>query len=353
MATLKDIATRAGVSQGTVSRILNEDSTLNVSVGTRENVIKIALELGYKSVAQRHRNSKAASYSFDNNDVNGMKNIMIGIAQMFEMQQLQDDIYYMMLKNMVDSECFSNGWNTVALFRDENGNFVKNNDVKLDGIIAIGRFTIEEILSMEKYTSNIVFIDSSPDEMKYNSIVPNYHMAVRQVLAHFKALGYEKFAYLGAVKTYNGLKKLTTDPRFYYYRNTLLSKNLFDEDLVIDCEMNSRSSYVAMDKYIKEHGAPPEAMFVSSDATVAGVLQAIRENGFLVPTDCSIVTYNNTAFSEGCTPPLDSIEVYIQESAKEASFALMRLWKIQRLPRKTVIPCELIIRGSVKSKIDA
>ena len=45
MATLKDIANLAGVSQGTVSRILNKDITLNVSDKTRENVVKIANEL--------------------------------------------------------------------------------------------------------------------------------------------------------------------------------------------------------------------------------------------------------------------------------------------------------------------
>ena len=51
MATLKDIALKAGVSQGTVSRILNGDSTLNVAAETREKVTKIAVELGYRSVS--------------------------------------------------------------------------------------------------------------------------------------------------------------------------------------------------------------------------------------------------------------------------------------------------------------
>ena len=52
MATLKDIALKAGVSQGTVSRILNGDSTLNVAAETREKVTKIAVELGYRPVSQ-------------------------------------------------------------------------------------------------------------------------------------------------------------------------------------------------------------------------------------------------------------------------------------------------------------
>lgn len=346
MATLKDIAERAGISQGAVSRILNGDTTLNVAAETRENVTRIAAELGYRSVSQRHKNARVQEKESEKNT----KNITVGIAQMFEMQQLQDDIYYMMLKNMVEAECFSNGWNTVTLYRDRDGSFVKNSDTQLDGLIAIGRFTTEEIQSFERYTANLVFIDSSPDEMKYYSIVPNYHMAIRLVLDHFEKKGFERVAYAGAVSTYNRVKKLTMDPRFYYYKNSMLDRGLFEEDLVIDCEMNSRSSYEAMNRYLEEKKRPPKALFISSDATAAGILKAIREHGFSVPGDCNIVTYNNTTFSESSTPPLDSIEVYLRESAKEAAFALNRLWNVERLPRKIVIPCSLVVRGSVEEE---
>ena len=344
MATLKDIANKAGVSQGTVSRILSGDSTLNVAPETRETVTKIANELGYKSNTHRHKNTRTAAP----NSANTQKRFRIGIAQMFETPQLQEDIYYMVLKNMVDKECFSNGWTTVTLYRNQEGQFVKNSDDRLDGIIAIGRFTTKEIQSFEAFTPNIVFIDSAPNEMKYYSIILNYQMAIRLVLEHFQEMGYEKVAYAGAVHTYNKVKQLTIDPRFYYYKNSMIEKQLFTEDLVIDCEMNSRSSYQAMTQYIKEHKCPPKALFISSDATAAGILKSIRDNGFSVPEDCGIVTYNNTAFSENCMPPLDSIEVYLQESACEATFALSRLWSAHTLPKTVVVPCSLIVRGSVK-----
>ena len=65
MATLKDIALKAGVSQGTVSRILNEDSTLNVAAETRENVMRIAEELGYsQSVLTRALNALEEQFGF-------------------------------------------------------------------------------------------------------------------------------------------------------------------------------------------------------------------------------------------------------------------------------------------------
>lgn len=55
MATLKDIAERAKVSQTTVSRVLNGDSTLNVTEETREKIFAAARELEYKTVRQRYQ----------------------------------------------------------------------------------------------------------------------------------------------------------------------------------------------------------------------------------------------------------------------------------------------------------
>lgn len=348
MATLKDIAKRAGVSQGTVSRILNEDKTLNVSTVTRESVWNIARELNYKSVAQRYQ--RAAEQRENSNADKPVQDSKrrIGIAQMFEMDELQEDIYYMRMKNVMDMECFSKGFNTVMLFRNSEGHFVKNDDQPLDGLIAIGRFTQEEIMDFERYTSNIVFVDSSPDDMKYHAVVPNYHMAVRLVMNYFSELGYEDVAFVGAVHTFNGVKQLTMDPRFYYYKNYMQYRERYNEKLVIDCAMNSRSSYEKMQEYIKKHKCPPKAMFVSSDATIPGIIKAIQENGFSIPEDASIVAYNNTSISVNSNPPMDSVEVYLSEYAKSAVFCMERLWKCSQLPKKIVIPCSLITRNSVK-----
>lgn len=58
MTTIKDIAFKANVSIGTVSRVLNFDDTLSVSDSTREKILKIADELQYKSLKKRKIKSK-------------------------------------------------------------------------------------------------------------------------------------------------------------------------------------------------------------------------------------------------------------------------------------------------------
>lgn len=49
MATLKDIANKAGVSTSTVSRVLNYDTTLSVGEETKRKIFEVAEELEYKS----------------------------------------------------------------------------------------------------------------------------------------------------------------------------------------------------------------------------------------------------------------------------------------------------------------
>ena len=348
MATLKEIAAIAGVSQATVSRVLNQDPSLSVTEETRKRVLQTAKELGYRTVQQRYQAYQEADPPAPVKPQEAMER-RIGIAQMFENQQLLEDIYYMMLKNILDEVCFEKTWSTVTLFRNEQGHFVKNDDLPLDGIVAIGRFTQKEIQDFHGYTDNIVFLDSSPDEEKYCSIVPNYHLAVRQVLHCFWQRGYQHIAYLGSVYTFGNTKELSMDPRFYYYKNSLLERNVYNPALVMDCEMNSRSSYEAMKAYLDSGKPLPDAIFTASDVVAPGLLKALREHGIRIPEDMGIITFNNTSISQLSQPPLASVEVYIRENAEAAALCMELLWNQKTHPKKITISCRLEERGSVRA----
>ena len=53
MATIKDIAEKAGVSQSTVSRVLNQDATLSVGEDTRSRILRIAEDLHYQKKSRK------------------------------------------------------------------------------------------------------------------------------------------------------------------------------------------------------------------------------------------------------------------------------------------------------------
>ena len=58
MATIKDIAEKAGVSPAAVSRILNNDTTLSVGEETRKRVLEAAAALNYKRTRKRNINKR-------------------------------------------------------------------------------------------------------------------------------------------------------------------------------------------------------------------------------------------------------------------------------------------------------
>ena len=346
MATLKEIAHIAGVSPATVSRVLNQDPSLSVTEETRKRVQQAAKDLGYQTVQQRYLAARAPEGSGGPKPREGEER-RIGVAQMFEKQQLLEDIYYLMLKNVLDEVCFERHWSTVMLFRNGQGHFVKNDELPLDGIVAIGRFTQGEIDDFHCYTENVVFLDSSPDEEKYCSIVPNYRLAVRQVLNCFWAHGYERIAYLGSVYTFGPKKELTMDPRFYYYKNSLLEREQYRADLVLDCEMNSAGSYAVMKAYLEEGRPLPEAIFAASDVVAPGLLRALREHHIPVPEQVGVITFNNTSLSQLAEPPLSSVEVFFWENADAAAVCMELLWQKKMHPKQIIISCSLEERGSV------
>ncbi|MDE7200482.1 MAG: LacI family DNA-binding transcriptional regulator [Lachnospiraceae bacterium] len=340
MATLKDIAARANVSLATVSRVLNHDDTISVSDNTRSNIFRIADELGYKTVVQRY------GTGFAEKDT-PKEALHMGVVQMFEHQELLDDIYYMMMKYVLEEECFKRQSVLSPLLRNAKGMFEKTAGEELDGIYAIGRFTEEEIQSLRQYTENIVFIDSSPDELKYYSIVPNYHQALRLALQYLHGKGHREIAYIGGTHSFGDTKQMQMDDRYYYYRTHLMNRDLFCENFVIDCQMNPKDGYDKMKLYLEQKSHLPTAAFIASDAVAPGVLKALQEYQFRVPEDMSIVTFNNTSLSEFATPPLTSIAVPMRESVREAILCMDRQRKGSSMPVKIVIPCNLVQRESV------
>lgn len=283
MATLKDIADRVGVSQTTVSRVLNQDASLSVTEETRQQVLTTAAALGYKKAAQGQTDKLETGRT-------EQREKRIGIAQMFDIKELQEDIYYLTLKSILDEECFARQWSTLPLFRDERQHFVKNNDFPLDGLFAIGRFTEKEITDFKAYTKNIVFLDSDPNPQEYYSILPNYHLAIQLAMEHFRKNNYNQVAYAGSVHTFGHRKESALDPRFYYYRTDQINRNCFDPQLVLDCPMNAKGGYEAMTAYLKRCGSAPGAMFMSSDSIAPGILMALQEQNIRIPQDISIIT---------------------------------------------------------------
>ncbi len=340
MATLKDIAAATGISTSTISRVLNQDKTISVSPQTQRRIFEAAEALGYVPRGKSRQEAKAPAA--------GLK---MGIAQMFEPDQVMQDPYYLYMKNELEKECFANGIETTTLFRDETGGFTAPGGAQLDGVFAIGSFTTQEIRSFERCSKHVVFVDSTPDDETYFAVVPNFHLGLRQAAARFLETGHRRIAFLGSHYTLQRTRDLLLDARLYYFRNILREKGLFDETYVLDCgAMTSPAAYETLSAALARWEQKPDALFLASDAMVQGAMRALDEAGVRVPQDLSVIAFNDTPNSQNATPPLSAVRV-LQHELAVAAVVSMRLCR-GSLPHpfKTVVPCLYVERGSVAER---
>jgi LacI family ebg operon transcriptional repressor len=123
MATLKDIATEAGVSLATVSRVLNDDPTLNVKEETKHRILEIAEKLEYKSSTSRKMQSGAV----------GQQHILALYSYLQELEI--NDPYYLAIRHGIETQCEKLGVELTNCY----ANATLPETKKLTGVLIVGK----------------------------------------------------------------------------------------------------------------------------------------------------------------------------------------------------------------------
>lgn len=338
MATLKEIAGNVGVSVGTVSRVLNHDSTISVSDETKIKIFEIAEEMQYKTLKQRKSNSK-----------NKISKLRVGIVEMYSHSEQLQDPYYLLLRSVVDKECFDNEIEVVNVYKSDKGyKYIGSEDIC--GVIAIGKFSKSEIMMLNKISDNIVFLDSAPDEQNYDSVNVNFKLGTCKALDYLLELGHTEIGYVGSYNTLDDFKEKSMDNRLKYYIDYMKEKKLYKKENILDTrEMTTIAGYDIMKHFIGNNKDLPTAFFVGNDTIAIGVLKALYEKNIRVPEDVSIIGFNDLIASQYTMPPLTTVRVHIEHLANASvDLILEKINKSRRYCKKVIIPSELVVRESTK-----
>ncbi len=333
MATIKDIANTVGVSIATVSRVLNLDETLNVSDETRKRVLEVAEELNY--IAIKERKNKGKTYN-------------IGIVYWYTDVQEINDPYFLSIRMAVERKCSEEEINfkNIDLQRVLNGNFNDYNN--LDGIIAIGIFDNTDIDKIKKLSKNIVFIDSSPDEKIYDSIVVDFKNAVKESMEYLYELGHRKIGYIGGICYSRNEKSVFVNYREKTYKEFMDKTGYYKKEWILTGKFSPEDGYNLMKKALKEKEVPT-AFFVASDPMAIGAYKAIFEAGLKIPDDISIIGFDDIYTAQFLAPSLTTVRVYKDIMGEIAVETLLDRIKQKRdLGRKIVLPTKLIKRESCR-----
>lgn len=328
MATIKDIAKKANVSIATVSRVLNYDSTLSVSDETRQKIFEVAEELEYK---KRQSPKKNEAYK-------------IAIIHWYTAKEELEDLYYMSIRFGVEKKCHEMDIQFVNYFFNDLQN-VKQETVQ--GIIAIGKFSHEQIENLTELTNHIVFVDSSPNDDVYDAVVIDFVRATQKIIDYFLEKGHHHIGLISGKERYKDSSIDIEDAREKSYRHYMNELNLLKAENIYIGSFSVNDGYKLMKRAIQERGNDlPTAFFAGNDLIAIGCLRALHEEGIAVPEQVNIIGMNDISVSKYVYPALSTLKIHTEKMGMTAVQLMIERLSGRKIAKKIMLATELKIRKS-------
>ena len=323
MATIKDIAARAGGSIATVSRVLNYDETLSVQPETRARIFAAAEELEYTVKEKKKRKRK----------------LNVALILTYSTEDEMNDPYYLSLRVAVEQ----------ALGEQEHRFFLQPAGEDLppqaDGAIAIGTFSAADKARFSRWSKPVVVVDS-PAEDPLDSVLHDAERVVSLQLEHLLSLGHPRIAFIGGGET-DAEGCPITDPRATSFRRLMAERGLLVEDYIVPAKNYvPQEGQLAFQK-LMHLPQPPTAILVANDSMAIGCYQAAHELSLRIPEDVSLSGCNDIPSAKYMIPPLTTVRLHTDQMGRQAVGMLSdRILGGRKVSLKVLLPGELVERGS-------
>lgn len=327
MATIKDIATQAGVSIATVSRVLNLDTKLNVSDDTRKRIFEVAEALDYTPT--KSRRPKKSSYTF-------------GLIHWYTVDEEFKDPYYLSIRMGVEKQCQKHHIHFRPLDLKES----QMNTFDLHGIIAIGKFGTSALSKITQLGIPTLFVDSSPNPQHFDSVLVDFESGITEALSYLYQLGHKKIAYIGGSEYVDNGTELYSDPREMTFKNFMSPLGILNEKWILKDAYTPEAAYHLMHQLL-ENEEVPTAAFIASDPMAIGAYKALSEKGLRIPQDMCIIGFDDIQTAKFLTPSLTTIKVYTELMGTTAVDTLLEKIQNKRaIAKKVLLPTFLVKRDS-------
>lgn len=328
MATIKDVATEAGFSISTVSRVLNNDESLSVPDETREKIFEVADKLNYRKKTVRPK----------------VKNIAF-LYWLSDKEELED-VYFKTMR--LEVEKLASKFNIeLTTYKITDG--ITKIPKEIEGFIAVGMFSDKELEYLRGITNNGVFLDTTPDPYHFDSVRPDLALLTVQTVDFLLEKGHKEIGLIGGTYHNPNTDEDEMDIREKIFREYMSKKGLLCEEFIF-CHrgFSVENGYYLMSKAIEQLGEQlPTAFFIAADPIAVGCLQALNEHGISIPNRVSVVSINNTSVAKYVSPPLTTYHIDLREMCKNAiELLLEQIIGKRKIVKTLYLGAELIIRKS-------
>ncbi|MDK2897211.1 MAG: hypothetical protein PWP04_1331 [Candidatus Atribacteria bacterium] len=323
MAKLKEIAERAHVSVATVSHVIN--GTRPVSDTLRKKVVQAMRELGMEVNLPPQK--KASS-------------------QLLAM--IIDDIFNPFFTEVfaaAESTARSIGYHLLLLpiKKDYDAFYLQDlKDKKVDGFILATRLNLSHLKKFFSAQVPLVFLGGVLDSPFSRSILFPDEEGAYLATRHLVDLGHSRILCVGGSP-----KNSLFNDRFQGYKRALREKEIpIDPQLMVEITPTFEEAYKLGLEYLSFPENQISAVFAQNDPIACGVMAAARELGKKVPTDLSVVGFDNTFFTHLTNPPLTSIEIPKKLIGKRSVELLVRVIHGNEVQSYMVEEVQLVERNS-------
>jgi LacI family transcriptional regulator len=283
--TIYDVAKRAGVGIGTVSRAINNSP--NINPATKERIKNIARELEYKP--HSHAQSLARKKSFT-----------IAAVVPFFTNYFFIELFKNIQKSLTDFKYDLILYNVDRKYQWEHTLDRVLSDRRADGVLIVSIGINDDYA--EKFIKcklPVVLVDNLSSRI--DSIAIANRTAAMEATQHLIKLGHQ---HVGMINGH--LSSFPALLRMQGYKQALIENEMtFDDECLIICDakvgehgFNEASGYKAMQRMLELGKKMPTAIFVASDVQALGVMRAAKEKGLRIPNDLSIIGFDDIEFSK-------------------------------------------------------
>lgn len=292
------------MSTATVSRVLNNDTTLSTSVETRERIFAIAEELNYKPQRLKKLVQEMQRSS-----------LQIGLLFWSTTEEEKNDPYFAAVRRGIEIHCEQLG---IAITKIIRGDYTTayEDAAELDGLLVVGSIEVQDVLDIFPRPDRIVFVNHGEELLDYDSVHLNFEGAIRTSYQYLTSLGHEKIGFIGGVERVHSLREPGALRQSQEHRYVAYSRMMREYGQHYACvewvdDWSSQGGYEAM-KRILARSDRPSACLIASDHMAVGALHALHEAGVSVPKEISIVGFNDIELAGFVNPPLSTVHAHTE-----------------------------------------
>ena len=335
--TMTDVARIAGVSQTSVSLILNRMAGARIADATRERVVKAAIEIGYELPGARRRPLAQSE----------------GNVIAYLVDEISTSPHAVVTLDGARDACWESGFLVATHVTRSNPELESATieailrDSGVIGVIYSTIFTRRIAPPASLFGLPTVLLNCHGGDRRLHAIVPAEVTGAFTATQYLIGKGHRRIGFV------NGEPWMeASSDRLKGYRQALATADIaFDPELVRNGDWLPLQGHQRSMELLRMAN-PPSAIFCANDLMAMGALQAVREIGLRVPYDISIMGYDDQELARYTDPPLSTLVLPNYEMGRRAAEVLIDMATHRKTSRPMTIKIDgpLVERASVADR---